>query len=94
MLDRILEVGRNEHGLFYDAIDPVDGTVVRKMPMDWPRINQFPEWFTVEADKNYTVETGGKRREVSGKALAEGLPLHLKAGEPLGIRVIGAETGE
>ncbi len=58
-----------------------------KMPMDWPRINQFPEWFTVEAGKRYTVLVGDKRREILGKALAEGLPLQLKAGESLRVRV-------
>jgi hypothetical protein len=38
MLDRILEVGRNEHGLFYDAINPKEGTLsgigVKGSPLD------------------------------------------------------------
>lgn len=25
------------------------------LPFDWPRINQFSEWFTVEADQTYTL---------------------------------------
>ena len=28
MLDRILEVGRNEHGLFYNAINPKTGDII------------------------------------------------------------------
>jgi len=23
--------------------------------LDYPRINQFPEWFTLEKDKNYEI---------------------------------------
>ena len=26
-----------------------------KLPIDWPRINQFPEWFTVENDREYQL---------------------------------------
>jgi hypothetical protein len=52
-----------------------------KLPLDYPRINQFPEWFTVDAKKKYTV--GGLRKDkdlvVTGKALAAGLPLKLDA---------------
>ena len=29
---------------------------VMHMPIDWPRINQFPEWFTVQADRQYSIE--------------------------------------
>jgi hypothetical protein len=88
MLDRILEVGRNEHGLFYDAIDPVDGTVVRKHLADtWGYT--FNGFYTV-----YLIDGTEAYRTATRRALAEGLPLHLKAGEPLGIRVIGAEAGE
>ena len=25
------------------------------LPMDWPRINQFPEWYTVEKDREYKL---------------------------------------
>jgi len=55
---------------------------VMKMPLDWPRINQFPEWFTVEADKAYTLhDLRYKYRETdSGKKFHEGVVIHLKAG--------------
>jgi len=36
--------------LIFDA--PRHKTVM-KMPIDWPRINQFPEWFTAPAEKRY-----------------------------------------
>lgn len=53
------------------------------LPIDWPRINQFPEWFTVEDELTYlltNLETGDQR-EVSGEVLHSGYPLELKGGE-------------
>ena len=49
------------------------------MPMDWPRINQFPEWFTVEAGRRYEVRdvSTGTRSVHTGAELARGLPLEL-----------------
>jgi hypothetical protein len=30
-----------------------------KLPLDWPRINQFPEWYTVTPTINYQVYDNG-----------------------------------
>jgi hypothetical protein len=51
------------------------------MPMDWPRMNQFPEWFTVEAARRYEVwdVASGTRAVQMGDALQRGLPLELAA---------------
>jgi hypothetical protein len=51
------------------------------MPFDWTRINQFPEWYTVEADSNYIVEnlTAGTSQTYTGTQLAAGLPVALTA---------------
>ena len=51
--------------------------------MDWPRINQFPEWFTVESDREYDLrDTSLDTRNVySGRQLHEGVHLELSAGE-------------
>ena len=53
------------------------------LPMDWPRINQFPEWFTVESDREYDLrDTSLDTRNVySGRQLHEGVHLELSAGE-------------
>ncbi len=53
-----------------------------KMPLDWPRINQFPEWFTVEADKSYVGHdlTSDSKTTLTGRQLHEGVIIHLKAG--------------
>jgi hypothetical protein len=56
--------------------------VVMKLPVDYPRINQFPEWFTVEAERRYGVTTAGDGSEVvNGKNLRAGWAIRLKAGE-------------
>ena len=28
---------------------------IMHMPLDWPRINQFPEWFTIGKNGNYEL---------------------------------------
>jgi hypothetical protein len=71
------------------------------MPLDWPRINQFPEWYTVSPEKEYSVILGepsfsrGYNKEqikvsggvFSGEELAKGLPIKLASGELLRIKV-------
>jgi hypothetical protein len=50
------------------------------LPLDYPRINQFPEWFTADAETHYTVRDLNARTEAaySGKQLHEGIPVTLK----------------
>ncbi len=54
-----------------------------KMPVDWPRINQFPEWFTANPSKNYRIsdEKGRVLFEAGGNELLEGITVNLKANE-------------
>ncbi|MBM3859776.1 MAG: hypothetical protein FJ395_09020 [Verrucomicrobia bacterium] len=54
-----------------------------RLPLDYPRINQFPEWFTVEAGKRYTVGN----RTFTGNELAAGIPITLKSGQELQLCV-------
>jgi len=51
-----------------------------KLPIDWPRINQFPEWFTVEVDKEYEMQnlTAKTKNRITGKELLEGIELTLE----------------
>ncbi|MBW3630446.1 MAG: hypothetical protein KY464_14265 [Gemmatimonadetes bacterium] len=53
------------------------------MPVDWPRINSYPEWFTVEPAKVYEVrdEATGARSEHTGAELQRGWRLRLAPGE-------------
>ena len=50
-----------------------------KMPLDWPRINQFPEWFTVKDAKNYIVHdiTSNSRTAYTAQQLSTGISIHV-----------------
>ena len=53
------------------------------MPLDWPRINQFPEWFTLQPDKQYVLHEFNpvwRQATVTGRDLQEGISLALKPG--------------
>jgi hypothetical protein len=52
------------------------------LPVDYPRINQFPEWFTVEEAGAYEVfRRYGRPEPVSGKELLDGYRLTLEPGQ-------------
>jgi hypothetical protein len=55
---------------------------IMKMPLDWPRINQFPEWFIVKAEKPYTFHDlrYNYKETDTGKQFHEGITLHLQPG--------------
>lgn len=59
------------------------------LPIDYPRINQFPEWFTAEDGMEYSIVSSQKNLtgKLTGKQLKEGLPVKLKAGEQLVISI-------
>jgi len=52
------------------------------LPLDYPRINQFPEWFVADADKRYEVYAlaGGAKAVLNGAQLQAGMDVQLKAG--------------
>ena len=56
------------------------------MPVDYPRINQFQEWFPIEATKNYRLTVGGKTQAVKGSVLIAGYPISLKPNETIYLR--------
>ncbi|MBN1420936.1 MAG: hypothetical protein JXP34_19350 [Planctomycetes bacterium] len=62
------------------------------LPIDYPRINRFPEWFTVRAGERYVVRDMGSGTEAtaSGERMAKGLPVELEAGSMLRWRVEAA----
>lgn len=59
------------------------------LPIDYPRINQFPEWFTTEEEKEYTVVSSQKTLsgKYTGKQLKDGLPVKLNADELLVVSI-------
>jgi len=56
---------------------------VTKLPLDWPRINQFPEWFTVEPGRQYRVEDvdGDTLGPYTGEEMSRGIEVELQPGE-------------
>lgn len=60
-----------------------------KLPIDWARINQFPEWYTVTPDEKYDVlEPGYDSREMTGDMLLKGMVLTLQPGTVKHIMVL------
>jgi len=50
------------------------------LPIDYPRINQFPEWYIIQKDRSYQL-TDSERIEnhrLSGETLLSGLPVSLQ----------------
>ncbi len=56
------------------------------LPDDYPRINQFPEWFTIDAAAQYALTIGGKTRTMAGAELLA-LPLTLEPGQTVRLEV-------
>ena len=58
------------------------------LPINYPRLNEWPEWFTVEHDRRYEVRVGdGPPASRLGAELVQGLAVTLKEGESVRIRV-------
>jgi hypothetical protein len=60
------------------------------LPIDWPRINQFPEYFTIEKKNEYTIMTDNTRNEqiIKGSELENGFQIRIKGGKSVRIVVI------
>ncbi len=63
------------------------------LPLDYPRINQFPEWFTAEADQEYGIEdlATGKTSSHLGKELWKGMAVELEPGVETRLKVCARE---
>lgn len=61
------------------------------LPLNYPRLNEWPEWFTVRQDRLYRIKGETSQSVVGGAELVQGIPVSVKAGqsnslsiEPLG----------
>lgn len=72
--------------IIFDA--PRHKTVMH-LPLDWPRINQFPEWFTVKSGNSYRFKDSSTNLEqaFTGKQLLDGIDLTLNKGQTRKIRL-------
>ncbi|MFH1071066.1 MAG: hypothetical protein V1794_15715 [Candidatus Glassbacteria bacterium] len=58
------------------------------MPVDFPRINAFPQWYAVLPDRTYWVEgLQAQGFTAKGRQLAEGIEVSLKPGRPVIVKV-------
>ena len=59
------------------------------LPIDYPRINQFQEWFVAEPEFNYHFKANvrGLKNTFSGTELRNGIAVELKPGEKLLIEI-------
>ncbi|GEO03731.1 hypothetical protein AAE02nite_13950 [Adhaeribacter aerolatus] len=59
------------------------------LPIDYPRLNQFPEWFTVDKEAKYNLEivNQNKQQVLTGEQLINGIPLELNQNEEYHIVV-------
>jgi hypothetical protein len=64
------------------VIDKSRHSEIMHLPIDYPRINQFPEWFTAETGKEYKlISSSGKDVVVKGEELTAGYEITLKENE-------------
>jgi hypothetical protein len=67
---------------------------VLHLPWDWPRINSFPEWYTVDATRAYRLADLRTRRSERrrGEQLASGWFVSVAPREPLRLIVTGVRA--
>jgi hypothetical protein len=69
--------------------DPIRHKTILNLPVDYPRINQFPEWFTADPQANYRITASNPKLSdtYNGVSLLEGIPIKLRPGERLIITI-------
>tara|TARA_B100001063_G_scaffold203476_1_gene197658 strand:+ start:449 stop:2068 length:1620 start_codon:yes stop_codon:yes gene_type:complete len=69
--------------------DPIRHKAILNLPVDYPRINQFPEWFTADPQANYRITASDPKLSdtYNGVSLLEGIPIKLRSGERLIITI-------
>lgn len=62
--------------------DPPRHETAMNLPLDYPRINQFPEWFPVKSDASYRVASPDEEGVLHrGDELVDGLSVEVEAGQ-------------
>ena len=58
------------------------------LPLDYPRLNQWQQWWTVEPGQRYAVALpDGSGTDLNGDQLAAGLPMRIEPGQDYELRV-------
>lgn len=98
--DVLLGAEKTSKGVYFllCANDPWSGKLIfdaqrhktiLHLPVDYPRINQFPEWFTAEEGKMYKLKSNRKSLDgiYSSTQLTGGLPVSLDKNEKVEILI-------
>ena len=59
-------------------LSPAFHRVHLNIPENYPRINQFQEWFPIDKDKEYMLTVNGTSESVKGAVLLDGYPMSAK----------------
>jgi hypothetical protein len=64
------------------------------LPVNYPGINQYQQWFTVEPERTYSVSFAqtGRTQIFMGRDLIEELPVAVRPGETLLLNIREIET--
>jgi hypothetical protein len=57
------------------------------LPFDYPRLNQYPEWFTVDSEQSFELTSEGAVETVLGQELLDGISINLEGGFNLVSRI-------
>ena len=72
-------------------LSPAYHRVHLNIPENYPRINQFQEWFPIDKDKEYQLTVNGISESVKGAFLLNGYPVSVKGSadgkEPLQVKI-------
>lgn len=57
-------------------------TTIMHLPLDWPRINQFPEWFVAERGQSYQLHNirDNTTTQYRGEQLQQGIKISIRPG--------------
>ncbi len=58
------------------------------LTVNYPRLNEFPEWFTATEDRLYSVRQDGSERILAGGELVQGINLRMESGKMIVLEVM------
>ena len=57
------------------------------LPMAYPRLNEFPEWYTVDTERRYHISVDGSESDVKGSELTLGFGIRVASGRTVVVAV-------
>jgi len=70
------------------VFDQPRNRMLLKLPVNYLRLNEWSEWFTIAADRGYQLRVdGSKPRTMRGTEMMDGLPISLRRGKVLKVEI-------